>query len=336
MSTAHITYTLISESPSLNKILVSIVNYCDPEFYSTVESVWKNAKYKENLYFSLVSEDTIEYNFHFIPEDQIIYRHSDISEYRGGLGWARNLALKTNFEYDFLMQFDSHTYTNNDWDEQAISIYNIVSSQHKEKVLIAHAPANYEYTDNGEIDFVVFPEWSMTASNYDQLIPGFSFPGYSVMKPGDIVKTYWATCCYLFAPKEWVDEVGISEECSFNTEEISLSIRTFAKDWSIYSFGTRNVFHHISHKQPDGSITRSEKRPWADERKEDYWSHVKLASDNLSKLMSGRLDVKKEKVERFFKEAGISEKYLEYINNYDEHVVIDNRGFGMPPRRDSI
>jgi len=330
----HTTYILISGNPALNRILISVVNYCDPEFYSTIESVWKNAKYKENLYFSLVSEDTVRYSFDFIPEDQLLYRHFDISEYRGGLGWARNLALKTNFDYDFLMQFDSHTYTNNDWDEEALSIYNLVGSKYKEKFLIAHAPANYEYLKDGQIDFVVYPEWSMKATKYDHLIPGFNFPEYSVMRPGDIFKTHWATCCYLFAPKKWVEEVGISKECSFNTEEISLSIRTFAKEWSIYSVGTRNVFHHMSHKQPDGSVTRSGKRPWADGRKEDYWSHVKRASDNLSKLMSGNLDIEKEKVEKFFEETGISKKYLEYIDRYDEHVVIDNRGFGMPPRRD--
>lgn len=317
-----------------NKILVSVINYCDPEFYSTIFSIWKNAKHKKNLFFSLVSEDVVKYDFGFIPKSQIIYRHFDVSEYRGGLGWARNLALKTNFNYDFLMQFDSHTYTNNDWDEEALSLYNLVSLSHKEKFLIAHAPANYEYLDNGEIDFKVDPIWSMRASKYNHIIPGFNFPEYSVMKPNEIFKTYWATCCYLFAPKNWVDEVGISQECSFNTEEISLSIRTFAKNWSIYSVGTRNVFHHMSHKQPDGSITRSDKRPWADERKDSYWHHVQSASDNLSKLMSGRLDVKKEKVEEFFKATGISKKYLEYIENYDRHVIIENRSLGMPPRRD--
>lgn len=318
------------------KILVSVVNYCDPEFYSTIDSIWKNAKHKENLYFSLVSEDTVVYNFDFIPKGQIIYRHFDISKYRGGLGWARNLALQVDFDYDFLMQFDSHTYTNNDWDDEAIEIYNRVSSKNDGKVLIAHAPANYEYLSKEKIDFEVHPLWSMRVAKYDHLIPGFNFPEYAVMKPNDVFKTYWATCCYLFAPKSWVDEVGISKECSFNTEEISLSIRTFAKNWQIYSVGTRNVFHHMSHKQPDGSITRLEKRPWADDRRESYWLHVKVASDTLSKLMSGKLDVSKEKVAEFFEKTGISKKYLQYIENYDEHIIIENRGLGMPPRRDGI
>lgn len=318
------------------KILVSIVNYCDPEFFSTVYSVWKNAKNKNNIYFSLVSEDEIKYDFSFIPENQIIYRFFDISQYRGGLCWARNLALNVPFDYDFLMQLDSHTYTNNNWDEDAIKIFERVDSIYEGKKIISHAPANYEYFENNDINFQVHPLWSMKVLKYSHLIPGFNFPEYAVMENQEISKTYWTSCCYLFAPKKWVDEVGIAADASFNTEEISLSIRTFAKGWDIYSVGTRNMFHHMSHRQPDGSITREKKRPWADGRKEDYWSHVKLASDNLSKLMAGMLDVKKEKMEEFFEKTGISKKYLNYIKNYDEHVLIKNRGFGMPPRRDIL
>lgn len=317
----------------MSKILVSVVNYCDPEFVSTVKSLWDQSKNKDNLFFSLVSEDLQAYDFSFIPSSQISYRHFDISEYRGGLCWARNLALDVDFNYDFFMQFDSHTYASKDWDVDAITIYDIVNKKYPGKNIIAHAPANYEYLDDGSIDFNVHPIRSMSAKMYQELIPGFNFPHYEVLEDGEIRKAYWATCCYLFAPKEWVDEVGIDPTCSFNTEEISLSIKTFAKGWNIYSYGTRNTFHHMSHRQVDGSITRQTKRPWADNRRDDYWNHVDRASENLTMLMSGNANIPLSMVQSFFEKTGIDKKYLTYIPNYSSHVVIENRGFGMPPRQ---
>lgn len=314
-----------------NKILVSIVNYCDPEFYDTVKSLWDNASNKNNLFFSLVSEDNTIFDFNFIPRNQIRYLHYDLSEYRGGLGWARNLAIDIDIEYDYFIQFDSHTYASQGWDNLAIKRYNNINDNNK--FIIAYAPAAYEILDNGLIDFNVDNIISKHACYYQDLIPGFTFPGYKVLGLDEVCVSYWATCCYLFAPKKWVKEVGIKKDESFNTEEISLSLRTFAAGWKIYSIGTRDVFHHESHKQANGTITRQVLRPWADERKDSYWQHVEKSTNRLSLLLSGLLDINKEKVTEFFKITGIPNKYLEFIPNYSSHVVIQNRGYGMPPRR---
>lgn len=315
------------------KLLVSIVNYCDPEFYSTVKSLWQTAKNKNSLYFSLVSEDTQVYDFSFIPESQIVYRHYDTSIYRGGLCWARNLATEVDFDYDFFIQFDSHTYGTYGWDIKGLSAYENMKKK-SDKFIIAYAPANYEILEDGSIDFNIPNTISMCGDYYTGLIPGFKFPGYRTLQHKEYVRSFWATCCYLLAPKAWVDEVGISGKESFNTEEICLSIRTYGKGWEIYSIGTRDVFHHSSHKQKDGSVTRVNLRPWADDRKEDYWSHVEKSTDRLSLLMSGQLDVDKKKVEEFFVHTGISKDYLNFIPNYSSHTLVPNRALGMPPRQD--
>lgn len=315
------------------KLLVSIVNYCDPEFYSTVKSLWQTAKNKDKIFFSLVSEDIKIYDFSFIPESQIIYRHYDTSVYRGGLGWARNLATQVDFDYDFFIQFDSHTYGSYGWDIKGLSTYKDISKK-SDKFIIAYAPADYEILEDGSIDFNRTHGMSTYGGYYKEIIPGFKFPGYHPLQYKETVRSFWATCCYLLAPKSWVEEVGISADESFNTEEISLSLRTYAKGWEIYSIGARDVFHHSSHKQQDGSITRANLRPWADERKEDYWAHVESSTDRLSSLMSGKLDIKKTKVKEFFEHTGISSKYLKFIPNYSSHVIVPNRALGMPPRQD--
>jgi hypothetical protein len=315
-----------------NRLVVSIVNYCDPEFYFTVKSLWDSAKNKDKLFFSLVSEDIKTFNFSFIPSNQIRYLNYDLSEYRGGLGWARNLASSIDIDYDYFIQFDSHTYAFPNWDTKAIAKYEKLK-QTNDNFIIAYAPADYEILVDGVIDTNTGNTTSIFANDYSTLIPGFTFPSYKVLEIDEEVKSFWTTCCYLLAPKSWVDEVGISKYESFNTEEFSLSIRTFAAGWDIFSIGARDVFHHQSHRQPDGTITRQILRPWADERREDYWKHVQESTDRLSMLMSGKLDVPIEEAQQFFQNTGLSPKYLTFIPNYSSHVIIENRGFGMPPRR---
>jgi hypothetical protein len=317
----------------MKKLLVSVVNYCDPEFYSTIFSLWSQAKNKKELYFSIVSEDNKKYDLSFIPNKQLFYRHFDLSEYRGGLCWARNLAVQVDIDYDYFIQFDSHTHASPGWDVKAIEKYEKLNINN-ENFIIAYAPADYEIMPNGEINLDGEIKVSMSSYFFSELIPGFKFPGYRTLKINQVVRSYWATCAYLFAPKKWIDEVGISGKESFNTEEFALSLRTYAKDWKIYSIGTRDVFHNRSHRQANGSITREILRPWADDRKEPYWKHVEESTNRLSMLMSGQLDVSKEKVCAFLMESGIDTKYLDFIPDYVSHVVVENPGLGMPPRRD--
>ncbi len=315
----------------MSKILVSVVNYCDPEFLFTVKSLWDNAKNKENLIFSLVSEDNIIHDFGFIPENQLVYRHYDTSRYRGGLCWARNLAIDVPYDYDYFIQFDSHTYATPEWDQLAIDFYRQLPEGKK---IVSFCPAEYEIRQDGSIDTNANPFMSTIATYFNDVVPGFTFPGYKLLKEGETKIGFWVTCCYLFAPKSWVDEIGIDPLSSFNTEEFNLSLRTYAKEWTVYSKGTREIFHHSSHKQPNGVVTRRDLRPWADDRKEDYWRHVESATAFISRLMSGQEDVSKQKVQEFFNLTGISSKYLEYNSEYYSHIDIPNRGYGMPPRRD--
>lgn len=317
----------------MDKILVSVVNYCDPEFYFTIKSLWDSAKNKDRLFFSLVSEDSEIFDLSFIPNNQIRYLHYDLSEYRGGLGWARSLASAVDVDYDFFIQFDSHTYASYGWDDLAVSRYKKLQADNS-KFIIAYAPADYEILENKEIDINTGNIVSIYAKDCSSLVPGFTFPRYRQLELEQEVLSYWATCCYLFAPKSWVEEVGISKYESFNTEEFALSLRTYASGWSIFSVGTRDVFHHQSHRQPNGVVTRQTLRPWADERKDAYWSHVENSTDRLSMLMSGQLDVEIEKIYDFFNDTGISKEYLNFIPNYSSHIIIENRGFGMPPRRE--
>lgn len=311
------------------RILVSVVNYCDPEFYDTVKSLWDNAFYKNSIYFSLVSEDFKKFDFSFIPKKQLVYKHYSPTKYHGGLCWARNLAVDVDFDYDYFYQFDSHTVAFVGWDKKGIDAFNSIKD---DKYIVSYGPATYEYGKGGRLVFNVEPTMPMIAEP-TKIAPGFQFPGYVPMKLKEVREGFWVTCCYLLTPKKWVDEVGIPKDSSFNTEEFNLSLNTHHAGWKVFGFGGKEIFHHISHKQKDGVVTRETYRPWADERKEAYWDHVERATVELSKTISGQGSIPLKSVESFFIKAGISFNYLKYNPDYLNHIVLDNRPHGMPPRR---
>ena len=324
------------------KILVSIANYKDPEFYKTVVSLWENAYYKDSIVFSLVSEDDQEFDFSFIPKDNLVYRHFPATQYYGGLCWARNLATQVDFEYDYFVQFDSHTRANPNWDKNGYEKYKYVEAAFsKQKVLISYAPPSYLVESAGTDIFELEDKnrFGGRATQFNFFAPGYAFPGYEYLKGTEIQRHYWTTCMYMFAPKAWVDEVGVDGVGAFNTEEFNQSLRTFAKDWVVYAVGARDVFHehHDSHLRNETKMIR---RPWGDARVEAYWEHVIKATNHLGRLISGLEDVPLEVVERFFKVTGLDTKWMHIEGNYYDGVKkiqtengepFDNSRKGMPP-----
>jgi hypothetical protein len=320
------------------KFLISVSNYCDPEYEMTIKSLWENAEMKDKLFFSLVSEDFVEYDFSFIPKNQISYKHFQLNEndpiYRGGVCWSRNLALQVDFDYDYYIQFDSHTIATPSWDIKSLSAYKSIEQDY-DKVIISGHPADYEYEKDGSINFHKFPITPTYVKTLNNLVPGLTFPRYHTVPLGESKKSAWVTGCYIFAPKKWVDEVGIEESWPFNVEEFMMTLLSFNFGWSVVSYGQRHVFHHSSHKQPDGTITRNQFRPWADSRADQYWNHVYGGAIKLNKILASvPYDDKYPfwMINDFFEIYEIDKKYMNYIPNYPEHDYVPHTHFGMPPR----
>ena len=168
---------------------------------------------------------------------------------------------------------------------------------------------------------------------FNTFAPGYGFPGYTTLKATEVRSHYWTTCMYIFAPKAWVDEVGVDGVGAFSTEEFNQSLRTFAKDWVVYSVGARDVFHqhHDSHLRNE---TKTIRRPWGDAREDAYWDHVIKATNHLGRLISGLEDVPLEAVERFFVATGLSTEWMNIKGNYYEGVNKFSQQIGMPPRPD--
>ncbi len=316
------------------KILVSIASYKDPEFYATVKSLWETAEFKDSIVFSLVDEDDEPKDFSFIPESNLIYRYYPATEYYGGLCWARNLATQVDFDYDYFIQFDSHSRGRPGWDKRGLSNYLYLTAAFpEEKVMVCYAPPSYSTVDGADVWGIWEDEtlFGRRATHYSSLAPGYEFPGYAGLRGTEIAKTYWTTCMYIFAPKAWVDEVGVDGAGSFNTEEFNQSLRTFAKGWSVYAVGAKDVFHQ-HHDAPLRDETKRVRRPWGDSRSDAYWKHVVEATNHLGRILKGLEDVPLQKVEEFFEVTGMDKVWMSISGDYYKSVSMDFIKYrGVPP-----
>lgn len=115
----------------MDKIFISLAAYRDPDLINTVKSFYTNAKYKDRLFFSLVSHEAKEgnFNFDFIPQSQINYLKIDYRLADGACS-GRHLANSLLSEkYKYFLHTDSHSRAKKDWDELLINHYLMCSEK---------------------------------------------------------------------------------------------------------------------------------------------------------------------------------------------------------------
>jgi hypothetical protein len=137
----------------MNKIFVSLAAYRDPDLINTVRSFYEKAKNKESLFFSLVSHEGPEtdFDFSFIPKDQISYQKIDYRLADGACS-GRHLANSLlSDKYKYFLHTDSHSRAKQDWDDMLIKEYSKCSVKWGEDYIFTKYPHGFkkEWDENG-------------------------------------------------------------------------------------------------------------------------------------------------------------------------------------------
>lgn len=138
----------------MDKIFISLAAYRDPDLFNTVKSFYNNAKYKDRLFFSLVSheeENECNFDFSFIPNDQINYIKIDYRLADGACS-GRHLANSLlSDKYKYFLHTDSHSRAKENWDELLINCYNKCKNKWGEEYIFTKYPHGFtiEWDENG-------------------------------------------------------------------------------------------------------------------------------------------------------------------------------------------
>jgi hypothetical protein len=318
----------MSQSP---KILVSIVAYREKYLGQSVKSCIDSAKYPENIYFSIVSEQgrpELHANLDFIDPDKIIYRKYDLSEYRGVL-WSRSKTTEVTFNYDYILYTCGHNLFAPNWDVETVEDLTKAKILTEKPILVSSGP-EYEYNLDGTIKYDTWTKRTTPAYRPKislKYVPGYGFPNeLQIEVPGgqEVLPDTYIQFSWVFADKKFIEEVPLDPNMGFHAEEISTTVRAWARGWRVFS-SQKILYYHDTHKQyPGEELSRTiSHRPWADLNKKEYWKQSDETLTRLNLLLSGNLagkygGVTKNQCIAFCEYTGMNKKWCELIENYNK------------------
>jgi hypothetical protein len=316
----------------MSKILISVIAYKEKDLFGTIFDCYSKAKNKENIYFSIVEEDHPENysNLNFVPDNQILYRKYDLSEYRGIL-WARNKTTETHFEYDYILFICAHTRFVENWDELCLQEYQkAIIKNESDNVVLTYCGPDYRFNNDGSIEYA--PEDAKNTNVYvkhylEDFTPGYHFPRGWVIPESpndkDVREGVWLHYTWCFANKNFLKEVPIDPDINFNAEEPYMSIQAWCRGWRFYATPVVLYYHDTFKQYPGEDKPRFEThRPWVDKNKIDYWNHSDSSMIKLNLLLSGKLEdkfaIEKNKILKYCDATGLNIKATEYNPDYDK------------------
>ncbi len=312
-----------------NKILVSMIAYREKYLEESVRDCYEKADNPENLIFSIVSEqakDDFHADLSFIPENQLIYKKYDLSEYRGVL-WSRHETTKVDINYDYILYTCGHNRYVESWDSLVFEEYQKALKK-SDKALITVAAPEVFFDENNDPIFGLDRGrtknyWRNTISK--DYVPGYGWPEQSeVPETNDVLEETYVQFSWVFGPKEYVDKVPLDPDMNYHGEEIYTTIQTWCRGWRMFATPVIMYYHDTQKEYPGEVVSRmATHRPWSDGNKDKFWAQSDRSMLKLNQLLSGTLagpygGISKNLIEEYCNFSGLNKKWCEYDPNYDK------------------
>ena len=215
-------------------IFLSIPAYCDPDLKRTILTAFKYADDPDNVFMGVVQQcdkrDYVKVN-----SKNVRSMHIPKEEARG-VGWARHFALEMYKDEEFFLQVDSHMIFPKGWDTKARRSYILARDvAETDKVCINQWPRRFDMSGDGMIKFLKgdSPMKNVAQKKERELVHPVK---HKFDNMGDIPEE--STCMnagYIFAPGNYVTEVPPDPYISFWGEEMTASMRAWARGWRFYA-----------------------------------------------------------------------------------------------------
>lgn len=232
------------------KIFISIASYCDELLFFTLKDCFQKAKYKESLIFAVVDQNEKSFkheinNLSFATQIRYVYIHK-LETF--GVSWARNIVFSLFDNEDYLLQIDSHTLFEENWDEKLLEQYNTLLKISKKPILSTY-PYDFQFNEKGE---AVYKEnsrkWVLELRPHpDTLLKEDSavlrFRAEHKLSDTAVHGCHIAAG-FIFTSSIFIEEIPYDPYLYFHGEEQSLSIRAYTRGWDIYHPTWIPLYHH--------------------------------------------------------------------------------------------
>ncbi|WP_027389159.1 GlcNAc-transferase family protein [Chrysiogenes arsenatis] len=236
------------------KIFVSLAAYCDQFLPLTIQSAVEHAGYPERLVFGIADqhpERRSDLIGTLVAPKMFRYVHLNPIDSRG-VSWARNIVFSLYGGEEYILQVDSHTIFEQNWDVQLIELHTKLSAQ-LPKPIISTYPYGFEMEGNtptvkvrvsDKTVLVLRPHPESSLEN-DNATLRFRAEHVSSDHP---LLGYHLAGGFIFTSGDFVQEIPYDPYLYFHGEEQSLAVRAFTRGWDIVH-PKRIPLYHL-YKQP--------------------------------------------------------------------------------------
>jgi glycosyltransferase involved in cell wall biosynthesis len=234
-----------------DKIFIQIASYRDPQLLPTLRDCISNAKFPENLVFSITWQHSNEDEWDSLSEfsDDPRFKIIDINHNDSkGACWARNLLQQQYDGEKYTLQLDSHHRFIKNWDEELINMYEDLRSKGYEKPLLTSYISSFN-PDNDPDGRTMIP-WKM---NFDRFIPegAIFFLPASINNHKELIEPIPArfySAHFAFTTGQFVKEVPHDPEYYFHGEEISIAVRAYTWGYDLFHPHKIIAWHEYTRK----------------------------------------------------------------------------------------
>jgi hypothetical protein len=234
-----------------SKIFIQIASYRDPQLKPTLKNCIENAKYPENLVFSITWQHSKDDEWDNLDEYRCDPRFKIIDiDYKTSKGacWSRNMLQQQYGGEEYTLQIDSHMRFEKDWDDTLIKMIKQLQDKGIPKPLLTGYVSSFD-PDNYPAGRVNEP-WRMA---FDRFIPeGAVFflpetiPGWQDLK--EPVTSRFYSAHFAFTLGQFCEEVQHDPEYYFHGEEISIAARAFTHGYDLFHPHKVVIWHEYTRK----------------------------------------------------------------------------------------
>lgn len=287
------------------RLFVSVAAFCEPFLVFTLSDAIKKATDPQSIIFGLVDQHPFNRREALIAamleagknagltQANLRYIHINPHETRG-VCWARSLVFSLFQQEDFVLQIDSHTLFEENWDTVLYQQYADLLEK-SPKHIISTYPYGFEF-ENGEPVIKVTPgEKSVlvlrphpdTSLSEKNATLRFRAEHFFTLEP--VLGCHLAGG-FLFTAGHFVQEVPYDPYLYFHGEEQSLAVRAWTRGWDIYHLLKIPLYH--LYKIPNMAYSNHHWHPDWDKKRDFKAVDLKQAGvERLADLLYQRKDL---------------------------------------------
>jgi hypothetical protein len=316
------------------KIFINVAAYQEPNLKLTLNSLYTQAKYPENLVFSVVdqSQDKFKLDLNdFDFKDQIRYIHLD-PLYARGPCFARSLGQTQYNNEDYYFQTDAHCVFDSDWDITYIRQYED-AKRFVDKPVLTQYPFGFEFEDAERTQIKKFHPKLTPVISLHSTERTFETNHYvnplAKERKGKLIPGFLLSAGQVFTAGRAVYDVPYDPFLFFGGEEQTLALRYWTNGYDIVHFENSPMYHLYYQGPEDRTLIWNDQQH--EERRQVAWTkRDALAVDRMKQVCIGEdlgvYGIGKERTLEEYKEfSGI-----DYINKTWEEKSVTGDSIWNP------